>query len=121
MFWGNGWGKKSSLGEIFRNYGKFCTSHDKQRFIIKYGRLPEAFFAAIIGLDDLKSNDASYKFLSVKVTKVLCAIIVLASFTASFVDLFDYVNFMLANGTHILLSGCSFFHLMLTWCYSKDK
>jgi hypothetical protein len=20
------WGKKSSLGEIFRNYGKFCTS-----------------------------------------------------------------------------------------------
>jgi hypothetical protein len=26
MFWGKGWGKKSSLGKIFRNYGTFCTS-----------------------------------------------------------------------------------------------
>jgi hypothetical protein len=26
MFWGKGLGKKSSLGEIFRNYGTFCTS-----------------------------------------------------------------------------------------------
>jgi hypothetical protein len=36
----------------------------------------------------------------VKMTKVLCAVIAFASFTASFVNLFDYVNFMLASGTH---------------------
>ncbi len=74
--------------------------NDKQRFIIKYGRLPEVFVALIIVLDSLKSNDTSYNFLSVKMTKVLCAVIAFASFTASFVNLFDYVNFMLASGTH---------------------
>jgi hypothetical protein len=26
MFWGKGWGENLSLGEIFRNYGTFCTS-----------------------------------------------------------------------------------------------
>ncbi len=45
--------------------------NDKQRFIIKYGRLPEVFVALIIVLDSLKSNDASYNFLSVTMTKVL--------------------------------------------------
>jgi hypothetical protein len=95
--------------------------NDKQRFIIKYGRLPEAFVALIIGFDASKSNDALYNVFSVKMNKILSAVIAFASFTAAFVDLLDYVNFMLANGTHIFLSVCSLFHLMLTWCYSKNK
>src|SRR5277367_1077795 len=66
--------------------------NDKQRFIIKYGRLPEVFVALIIGLDALKSNDVPYNFLSVKMTKVLCVVIAVASFTVSFIDLFDYVR-----------------------------
>ncbi|CAF1533933.1 unnamed protein product, partial [Rotaria sordida] len=77
-----------------------------RRFIVKYGRLPEGFLGVIIAIDGIRSNDQLFDFISAKMTKLLGVAIGIASFIASFVDIFDYAHFLIAGGTHIVLSGC---------------
>lgn len=106
------------LGYILQCY-LATQENDKNQFIIKYSQLSEVFVATIIGADTLKSNN-TYKFLSVKLKKYLSVAMILASLIASFVDLFDYVDFISASGTYIVLSSLSFHHVMFTWFYSKS-
>jgi hypothetical protein len=52
MFLGKSWGKKSSLGEVFRNYGTFCTSGHDSPDLKSYNEYEMALFGDMDGEKD---------------------------------------------------------------------
>jgi hypothetical protein len=52
MFLGKSWRKKSSLGEVFRNYGTFCTSDHDSPDLKSYNEYEMELFGDMDGEKD---------------------------------------------------------------------